>query len=67
MGPPGATEQQEGTALSPTVQEQQTRQWGMFLHLSVLAGFVVPIAGLVAPILIRTMARFGGTRSQFRS
>lgn len=33
-------------------QVQQTRQWGMFLHLSVLAGYVVPVAGLVAPILI---------------
>lgn len=26
--------------------------WAMFLHLSVLAGFVVPIAGLLAPLLI---------------
>ena len=33
-------------------QEDQTRQWAMFLHLSLLAGFVVPMAGLVAPILI---------------
>jgi hypothetical protein len=32
--------------------EQQTRQWAFFLHLSVLAGLVVPIAGVVVPILI---------------
>lgn len=33
-------------------QEQQTKLWGMLLHLSILAGFVFPIAGLIAPILI---------------
>ena len=26
--------------------------WGLFLHLSIFAGYVVPIAGLVATILI---------------
>ncbi len=30
----------------------QCRQWAMFLHFSLLAGFVVPLAGLVAPIII---------------
>ncbi len=30
----------------------QTRQWAMFLHFSLLAGFIVPILGLVTPILI---------------
>lgn len=28
------------------------RNWGMWLHLSQLANFLVPIAGLVAPIVI---------------
>src|SRR5262245_53506559 len=37
---------------SAQYQDEQTRQWAMFLHLSLLAGFVVPMAGLVAPILI---------------
>jgi uncharacterized Tic20 family protein len=37
---------------APESLEQQTRQWAFFLHLSQLAGFVVPLAGLVAPILI---------------
>jgi uncharacterized protein len=32
--------------------ERQTRQWAFVLHLSLLAGYVVPIAGLVAPIII---------------
>jgi len=32
--------------------ELQTRQWAMFLHLSLLAGFIIPILGLVTPIVI---------------
>lgn len=31
---------------------KETRTWGMFLHLSMLTGFVIPFAGLVAPIVI---------------
>jgi uncharacterized Tic20 family protein len=27
-------------------------QWAMFLHFSLLAGFIVPLAGLVTPIII---------------
>jgi uncharacterized Tic20 family protein len=37
---------------SAQYQDEQTRQWAMFLHLSLLAGFLVPMAGLIAPILI---------------
>ena len=32
--------------------ESQTRQWGMILHLSMLANFLVPPCGIIAPILI---------------
>ncbi len=32
--------------------ERDTRQWALILHLSMLAGYVVPIAGLVAPVII---------------
>jgi uncharacterized protein len=28
------------------------KQWAMILHLSLLAGFIVPFAGLAAPIII---------------
>jgi uncharacterized protein len=28
------------------------RQWAMFLHFSLLASFVVPILGLIVPIII---------------
>ena len=32
--------------------EQETRNWAMFLHLSQFAGFVVPVGGLVLPIVL---------------
>jgi hypothetical protein len=32
--------------------EQQTRQWAMFLHFSLLAGRFVPLAGLILPIVL---------------
>lgn len=32
--------------------EQQERQWAMYLHLSQLGGFIFPLVGLIAPILI---------------
>jgi uncharacterized Tic20 family protein len=37
--------------------EQQTRQWAMLLHLSQLAGFIVPFGGLIIPILIWQMKK----------
>lgn len=33
-------------------QERDTRQWALFLHLSLLAGHAVPMGGIIAPILI---------------
>jgi uncharacterized Tic20 family protein len=33
-------------------REEQVRQWAFFLHISQLAGIVLPVAGLVVPILI---------------
>ena len=49
--PPLASIPPAGAVSAPDL-EQQTRQWAFFLHLSVLAGLVVPIAGVVVPILI---------------
>jgi uncharacterized Tic20 family protein len=39
---------------APSAQpiEQQTREWAMYLHLSQLLGLLVPLGGLIAPILI---------------
>lgn len=31
---------------------EQSRRWAMLLHLSLLAGHVIPLAGFVAPVLI---------------
>ncbi|MEL6189808.1 MAG: DUF4870 domain-containing protein [Myxococcota bacterium] len=57
MTPPVQAPQQNG--MPPTnmggadaAQEAETRQWAMILHLSLLGGLVVPLFGLVAPILI---------------
>ncbi len=32
--------------------DAEGRMWAMFLHLSVFAGYVIPLAGLIAPIVI---------------
>lgn len=37
--------------------EQEARQWAMFLHLSQLAGYVIPLVGLIAPIVIWQMKK----------
>ncbi|WP_295879174.1 DUF4870 domain-containing protein [uncultured Thiohalocapsa sp.] len=37
---------------APGSVEASTREWATFLHLSQLLGFVLPLAGLVAPLLI---------------
>jgi uncharacterized Tic20 family protein len=39
-------------ATSPDTVDSESRQWAMLLHFSVLAGFLVPFAGLIVPILI---------------
>lgn len=34
------------------VSDSETRNWAMVLHLSLLSGLVVPLAGLIVPIVI---------------
>lgn len=34
------------------VDDKETRTWAMILHLSMLSGLVVPLAGLIVPIVI---------------
>ena len=36
----------------PADYQQQVRMWGMIMHLSQLANFLMPIAGIVIPIVI---------------
>ena len=33
-------------------RDRETNQWAMFIHFSILAGWIVPIGGLIVPILI---------------
>lgn len=35
-----------------TLDDKETRNWAMVLHLSMLSGLVVPFAGLIVPIVI---------------
>ena len=42
----------EAIVVSPEVQERETRQWAFALHLSLLAGHVMPLAGWIVPVLI---------------
>lgn len=46
MNLPGLPE----SPLSP--EEIKARQWGMIIHLSIMAGYVVPFAGFVVPVLL---------------
>ena len=41
-----------GTPVTPANIQAQTNQWAMLLHISLLAGLVIPYGGYVAPILI---------------
>ncbi len=39
-----------GAPLSP--EDIKARQWGMIIHLSIMAGYLVPFAGFVVPVLL---------------
>ncbi|MGN6133504.1 MAG: DUF4870 domain-containing protein [Aureliella sp.] len=38
-------------------REQQVRLWGMIMHLSQLANFLLPVAGFIIPIVIWQMKK----------
>lgn len=44
---PNETQASEGNG-----QDKETRQWAMFIHFSILAGWIVPFAGLILPIVL---------------
>lgn len=46
---PGTTGQDDARALE---LQRETNQWAMFIHFSMLAGWVIPLAGIVVPILL---------------
>lgn len=51
---PGTNENQptETSSVVPPTKDRETRQWAMFIHFSILAGWVIPIGGLIVPILL---------------
>ena len=48
---PEASEPAPSTA-PPAGTDRETNQWAMFIHFSMLAGWVVPLAGLIVPIIL---------------
>ena len=34
------------------MSDRETRHWAMFIHFSILAGWAIPLAGLIVPILL---------------
>jgi uncharacterized Tic20 family protein len=42
----------EGISVEHQKEDKATREWSMYLHLSLLAGYVIPLAGGIAPIII---------------
>ncbi len=47
----------EQEPLIATEQDRDTRNWAMILHLSLLSGLLVPMAGLVVPIVIYVLKK----------
>ena len=47
----------EENAMVKTSQDKDANQWSMFLHFSMLAGFIVPFAGLIVPIVLWQMKK----------
>jgi uncharacterized Tic20 family protein len=39
------------------MQEHETRQWCMFMHLSQFAGYMLPLAGIIVPIAMWQMKK----------
>ena len=46
-----SVESQETGQTAP-LRDSETNKWAMLLHFSILAGWAIPIAGLVIPIII---------------
>ncbi len=48
-----ATPTKHEAAPAPAVnRDKETRQWAMFIHFSILAGWAIPLAGLIVPIIL---------------
>ena len=51
---PGPDENRTSEASNPAqpTRDRETNQWAMFIHFSILAGWIVPIGGLIVPIIL---------------
>jgi len=49
---PGPDENKEVSSTAAPNRDKETNQWSMIIHFSILAGWAIPIAGLIVPILI---------------
>ena len=52
QGPEPKTSPEPAGSPPPAGRDRETNQWAMFIHFSILAGWVVPLAGLVVPIIL---------------
>ena len=41
----------------PLVEDKDERMWGMFCHLSALAGFVIPFGNIIGPLIVYSMKK----------
>jgi len=41
----------------PSASDKDTNTWAMILHLSMLSGLIVPMAGLIVPIVIYVLKK----------
>lgn len=39
------------------MEQQEERNWGMFCHLSALAGFIIPLGNIIGPLVIWLMKK----------
>jgi len=43
--------------MNDLIDSKTIRQWAMFMHFSILASFVIPVGGLIAPIVMWQMKK----------
>ena len=51
------TDTNEASSPVASDRERETRQWAMFIHFSILAGWLVPVGGLIVPIILWQMKK----------
>src|SRR4051812_23463813 len=61
MGAAGTTPstpvEYESTLPGPPVTDPNARTWGMFAHLSGLAGFIIPFGSVIGPLIVWMMKK----------